>query len=293
MSKYEIILTVCEMGTISKAAAKLNYSQSAVSQTIQSFEKDLGVPLFKRSKSGVQVLPGAEDIICSLRHIVEEEKRISGIADQLKNMQQGLVRLGSIASIATTWLPQLLSAFSVCYPNIKFELYVEPFKEIRAMLDEEIIDFALTSQMEAQGFEFVSLVKDELVLILPTDHPFASSVSVPVSWLENQTLIIPDKGADHEIREILENHNVSFCKSQYIVKEDYATAIRLVECGLGISIMPRLFLEESNAKLCIRSLSEHYYRSLGIAHLPNPILSFAAKNFIGFAEEWLRSQASE
>ena len=49
MSKYQTILAVCETHSISKAASKLNYTQSAVSQTIKNFEKELGVPLFKRS----------------------------------------------------------------------------------------------------------------------------------------------------------------------------------------------------------------------------------------------------
>ena len=54
MSKYQTILAVCETHSISKAASKLNYTQSAVSQTIKNFEKELGVPLFKRSKQGME-----------------------------------------------------------------------------------------------------------------------------------------------------------------------------------------------------------------------------------------------
>ena len=56
MSKYQTILAVCETHSISKAASKLNYTQSAVSQTIKNFEKELGVPLFKRSKQGMELL---------------------------------------------------------------------------------------------------------------------------------------------------------------------------------------------------------------------------------------------
>ena len=49
MSKYEILLQVCESGSISKAAQELNYTQSAVSQAVRSFEKEIGAPLFRRS----------------------------------------------------------------------------------------------------------------------------------------------------------------------------------------------------------------------------------------------------
>ena len=56
MSKYEILLQVCESGSISKAAQELNYTQSAVSQAVRSFEKEIGAPLFRRSRLLGQIL---------------------------------------------------------------------------------------------------------------------------------------------------------------------------------------------------------------------------------------------
>ena len=70
MSKYQTILAVCETHSISKAASKLNYTQSAVSQTIKNFEKELGVPLFNRigriiklNKYGAEFLKTTNNIV--------------------------------------------------------------------------------------------------------------------------------------------------------------------------------------------------------------------------------------
>lgn len=293
MSKYEIILTVCEIGNISKAAAKLNYSQPAISQAIQSFEKELGVTLFKRSKAGMQVLPGAEDVIRQLRVIVQAEREIRDITDAMQNLERGLVRIGSVSSIATRWLPGLLSVFAKNYPNIKFELYVGSFYDLRTMLEAEDIDFAFTSQMAARGFTFVSLFQDELMMVLPPDHPLTSHISIPISWLKNQTMIIPTEGVEHEIEEILKSNDIGFSGSHYVVKEDYATTVRLVEYGFGISILPRLFLEENRSDICVRPIAEHYYRNIGIASLPKSPPSFAARKFIGFTVEWLQEHHKE
>lgn len=291
MSKYAIILTVCEMGNISKAAAKLNYSQSAVSQAIQSFEKDLGVTLFRRSRSGVQVLPGAEDVVHALRMIVKQEKRIEDIAQMLKNLEQGLVRIGAISTIATTWLPKLLSAFSAQYPQIKFELSVESFQGIHDMLKEEKVDFAFSSRLESQDFEFIPLMKDELVLALPVDHPLTESVLISASQLKGQRVIITAEGADSEIREILESNGIDIGENQYIIRDekDYTTVLRLVEYGFGISVMSRMFMD-NNPNICIRPLKERYYRSLGIACLPKSSPSFAAQKFKAFTIKWMKEQ---
>ena len=58
MSKYDVILDVYENQSISKAAQKHNYTQSAVSQTIRNYEKEIGLKLFKRSKNGWKHFPG-------------------------------------------------------------------------------------------------------------------------------------------------------------------------------------------------------------------------------------------
>ena len=100
MSKYKVILTVCEAKNISRAAELLNYTQSAVSQTIRKFEKDLGVRLFRRSKRGMELLPGTEEIAASLRIICQEEARIARIAEGLNHLEKGYIRIGTIQSIS-------------------------------------------------------------------------------------------------------------------------------------------------------------------------------------------------
>lgn len=69
MSRYEIIRAVYETKNISKAANKLNYTQSAVSQAIKNFEKELGIQLFKRSKNGMEAMPYTKDIMNCINDI--------------------------------------------------------------------------------------------------------------------------------------------------------------------------------------------------------------------------------
>lgn len=291
MSKYEIILLVCETGNISKAALKLNYSHSAVSQAVQSFEKELGVSLFKRSKAGVQILPGMEYVVQLLRHIVDEEKQIREFADSIKNLEYGVVRIGSISSVAVYWLPHILSGFSALYPQISYELHIGTFGDLQNMLANEEVDFAFTSRMAAQELEFVPLLEDEMMVILSRNHPLSSHVSIPVSLLKNQAIILSAEEADYEIGEILKNNHLHPAESKYIVNEDFTT-IKLVEFGFGISILPKLFLEANTADICIRPMAEHYYRNLGIAYPAKDHPTPASQKFIAFAIQWLRKHST-
>ena len=91
--KYEVISAVCEMENFTKAAKKLNYSQSAVSQAVHNFEKELGVTLFERSKKGVKPMEEVKPIIESIRKIHEEEEKMKEYAKAISNSESGVIRI--------------------------------------------------------------------------------------------------------------------------------------------------------------------------------------------------------
>ena len=160
MSKYEIILDVCKTGSISKTAAKFNYTQSAVSQLIKSFEKELGLSLFKRTKHGVSLLPNTEEIVHSLETICYEEKKIQQTAADLLSLDSGYIRIGSIQSISYHWLPDILRKFSEVYPKITFDLYVEGFRPLIANLKNNKLDCIFVSRYSVPDYPFIPLGKD-------------------------------------------------------------------------------------------------------------------------------------
>ena len=76
MNKYKTILSVCETHSLSRTAALLNYTQSAVSQTIKNFEKELGLEIFIRSKNGMELKSDMTWILESLRAICDAENAL-------------------------------------------------------------------------------------------------------------------------------------------------------------------------------------------------------------------------
>lgn len=184
LMNYDVINEVCEMKNLTKAAKALNYSQSAVSQTIQNYEKPLGITLFERSKTGVEPLPFVKPIIESIRIIAEEEKRIKEYAESIRDLQQGMVRLGCLARIATKWFPDIFKEFGECYPNIRYEMMAGSFYDLRKNLKDETIDFAMVSECAAKGFAFTPIIKDEMVVLLPKGHTLAEKETIKYTGFE-------------------------------------------------------------------------------------------------------------
>lgn len=287
MSKYEIILDVCKTSSISKTAAKLNYSQSAVSQLIKSFEKELGLTLFKRTKHGVQLLPNTEEIVGSLEIICREEKRIRQTAADLNSLDSGYIRIGSIQSISYHWLPDILRKFSESYPKITFELYVEGFRPLISNLKNNKLDCIFVSRYSVPGYPFLPLGKDELMLATPKGHPLSEQVAVSLSDVDRQDFILTCDRLDYETGKIFEMNGIR-PNVRYQVNEDFA-ALKMVEKGFGITILPKLLLHNAPFDICVRSFTEHYSRVLGVAYLPDTQPSPATLKFLSFAEEWAKN----
>lgn len=284
MNKYEIILDVCRTGSISKTAVKYNYTQPAVSLLIKNFEKELGLSLFKRTKYGVSLLPYTEEIAKSLERICQEEKKIRKIAANLNSLDSGYIRIGSIQSISYHWLPDLLQKFAQEYPKITFELCIEGFRPLIEKLRNNELDCIFVSRYSVPAYPFIPLGKDELMLVTPRNHPLSKQESVSLDDVDQEDFILTCDRLDYETGKIFEMNGI--CpRIRYQIMEDFA-ALKMVEKGFGITILPKQLLKDAPFDICVRSFDERYSRVLGAAWLPDAQLSPATMKFLDFTQDW-------
>lgn len=283
MNKHNVIKTVYEMKSISCAANKLNYTQSAVSQIIKGFEKEVGVKIFKRSKSGVELMPNAEEIMKCIIEICDLEEKINNISDNLTSLDTGYIRIGTIQSIAYNWLPEILDRFSKDYPNISFDIVVDKFDELVKKVKSNQLDIIFVSEYSVPDMNFVKLYIDELVLITPVKHKLSSQITVPISKLKDEKFILSADGLNYETG-IIFNRNGIDPEIKYKVNEDF-TVIKLVESGFGVAILPKLLLENTPFNVSIRNFSEHYNRVLGVAYSKEIELTPVVEMFINYVKD--------
>lgn len=288
MNKYEIILSVCETHSISKTAAKLNYTQSAISQAIKGYEKELGFPLFRRSKQGMELMPNTEEILSSLKIICQEEEKIARIVSNLTSLDSGSIRIGTIQSISYHWLPDILKHFSKRYPNIRFELTVDGFNTLKEKIKSSELDCIFVSEYSVPELPFIPIGRDELMLAAPKGHPLSEKITVSLSDVDKEDFVLSSDGLDYETGEIFKMNHIS-PKIQYCLNEDFAT-LKMVEKGFGITVLPKLLLQNSPFDVCIRSFTEHFYRVLGVAYTKDAPPTPATSKFLDYVQEWNKEQ---
>ena len=181
MNRYEVFVKVVETGNFTRAAEELNYTQSAVSQMVHTLEEELSAVLVYRSKSGVELTADGEayfPYICSISnaHRELEEKR-----REMQGLSSGKIRIGTFTSISRNWLPGLMKQFKSRYPDVRFELFQGEYNNIAQWIKEGRVDFGFVHPDAVSGLQMISLYQDEMVAVLPRDHPLARKETVEFS----------------------------------------------------------------------------------------------------------------
>ncbi len=259
--RYRAFQEVARTNSFTEAAAALGYSQSAVSRLVSELEREWGVQLFERSRAGVSLTNEGAQLLPAANALCQAEAEFHAQVDRLHNLSSGLIRIGTISSTATHWLPRIIASFQSEYPGIRYELFLGDYAQLRDALGSGRIDCAFTRLPVEGPFSFLPLQEDELMAVLPEGHPLASKEAIDPELLAVEPFIQLKHGSSDEVAEVLQA-----CKSKpephFTTWDDYAV-MSMVEAGLGVSVLPSLVLRRSPYRIAVRPLSPRFFRTLG------------------------------
>ncbi|MEJ3717319.1 LysR family transcriptional regulator [Paenibacillus polymyxa] len=192
--------TIIEEGTFSKAAAKLNYAQSTVTNQIQRLEKELGFQLFKRGWDAELTASGkiyAEEI----DELIQHWNFVMDQAKSLKKEEIGTLHIGVIETVATTALPLILRQFRKHKPNITCHFTVGNTDTLSKALVDGTLDFAISGEPHSVPFlHFEPLYHEQIAFIVSRSHPFAAKNGLQLEDLYEYPLIVGGKNCLYHIR---------------------------------------------------------------------------------------------
>ena len=281
LQKYTALLRAIELGSISKAAAQMGYTQSAVSRMIADLEQEWGMPLLHRSRAGLELSAAGQVLLPHLQAIVSDCQQLEYTVGELHGLHTGLVRVATFTSVADQWVPMLLTGFQQLYPNIEFDLMnSERYAEIEDWIRHGRVDCGFVSLPTVTDLDCTFLQRDMLMAVLPQDHPLVGSAVFPVEQLCEERLIAMKEDADYEIGRFLDALSVR-PKPLYQVSSDH-TILSMVESGLGIAILPELILKRVPYKIIAKELDVPAYRDIGLVFRDYKAASLAVKRFIEY-----------
>ena len=197
LQKYTALLRAVELGSISKAAAQMGYTQSAVSRMIADLEQEWGMPLLHRSRAGLELSAAGQVLLPHLRAIVSDCDQLEYTVGELHGLHTGLVRVATFTSVADQWVPMLLTGFQQQYPNIEFDLMnSERYTEIEDWIRHGRVDCGFVSLPTVTDLDCTFLQRDMLMAVLPLNHPLMGATAFPVEQLAEERLIAMKEDAE-------------------------------------------------------------------------------------------------
>ncbi len=280
LAKYLAFVKTVECGSFTRAARELNYAQSSVSKMVADLESEWSMTLLERSKSGVRLTSAGEQILPFLRKVLSDHRELEGQIDRMNGIEAGVVRIGTFASVAIHWLPNVFAALQKDHPGIEYEMLLGDYDEVEQWIREGRVDCGFLRLPTLPQFDAIPLKQDEYKLVLPCGHPLAEREAVAVEDLNGLPFLLLEHGGRTEVSDLLERSRVQ-PDIRFTTWEDFAI-MAMVEKGMGVSILPDMILQRIPYRLEIRSLRKPYYRSIGLAFKNRDHLTPAAKKFIDY-----------
>ena len=289
IESLKVFCDLTETESFTKAAQINGVTQSAVSQTISSLERQFKSLLIERSKKNFRLTSEGQVLYEYSKQILQTYDALHSKLQEIKEIISGNIRVATIYSIGLHVLPPYLKKFLKSYPTVNVHVEYQRANQVYEDVLGNVVDLGLVAYpVRDPKLELVTLRKDPLVLICNPQNPLGKLKSVRLKSLNGQKMIsfekdIPTRKA---VDRILKDHGVSV---QHIMEFDnIETVKRAVEIDSGVAIVPQETIRQEvhNRTLASVPLEDgEYSRPLGLIHKKNKVLSPAIKQFIALLKE--------
>ena len=130
MNKFKVLLKVVELGSLTKAAEVMGFTQSGVSHMINSLEDEFGFSLLIRNRSGAKLTTNGEEIVKTIREILKWNEHLEQQVASIHGIELGTIHIGTFTSVGVHWLPGIIQDFQRDYPHIEIRLVEGDYREI-------------------------------------------------------------------------------------------------------------------------------------------------------------------
>ncbi len=295
INQLEVLVTVARERSFSRAAEVLNRTQPAVSQAVRRLEADVGETLFDRSSKDGTLTFAGETLLTYAQQMLNLRHHALQAIEEIRDLQFGKVTISANEHTVFYLLP-VIKEFRKQHPKIKVEVQRGVASRIPKQITAREVELGVISFAASdESVKSLSVMSDQLVLIVSPDHPLAGLTSVPIERLATESFMAHNALSPYrqKVVEAFEKHKV---KLNITVELPSLEAIKnLVEMRVGVALVPRLTAQAdiSAGRLCGVSIKElRLTRKLHIIYRRNSELSHAAKAFLQTAKEFGRRQKS-
>ncbi len=195
LANLEILITVARAGSLTAAGQHLGCSQSTVSRRIARLEAEYGTSLLERNGAQASLTPAGRAVVEAGTTMLEQQANLRRQLRLEESQLTGVIDIVASSAPAKI-LPRLIDGFAKRHPGVRFDVAIADSAQVRMAIAEQRADLGLSGTSEDDPrLQFVPFATDELVVVVPPRHRFASLRRVPFTELAGEKLISREPGS--------------------------------------------------------------------------------------------------
>jgi DNA-binding transcriptional LysR family regulator len=230
---------VVEAGSITHGAERAHLALAAASTRVRNMEDALGVALLTRGRQGVVPTPAGRTLLQHARAILRQAERLHEDLGAYSGGLAGQIRVLSNTNALTEFLPEALSSFLSSHPNVSVDLEERLSDEIVGLIAEGVADLGIVAgTVDAGGLETYPFRRDRFVLVVSGEHPLAKRTKIAFEDVLDHDFVGLDRSS--ALQRFLAGKAVRIGRPLRLRVQlrSFDAVCRLVECGVGIGIVP-------------------------------------------------------
>lgn len=281
---------VVELGSFSKVAKRLSISQPAVSFQVQKLERDLGVRLIDRAHKSIAMTDAGKRLLRFARLVEEEQAKLRRDLDQLREDVTGDLAIAASTIPGEVLVPPVVGEFKALHPAVGVRVDVFDSGTVIERVRQGAYEVGFCgSEPEGKEFEYFEVARDEIVLIVFPEHPFAQRAEVSPLELAGEPLVMREEtsGTQRSLRELMARAglNVDDWAPRLVLGSTQAV-VAAVEARLGIAFVSNLAIQKSSALGLVKQVPikrPRLTRSFYCIYRKQRVVSRLVNEFIDFA----------
>lgn len=288
----KVFITVANTKNFSKAAKVLNLTQPAISFQIQTLEQYYQTMLFDRVNRHVKLTESGELLLEYALSMNDLQAELERKMQQLTGQVKGNLTIGASRTVGEYIMPYIVSAFKKEYPDVDIALEIYNTRQVENNIMNNTIDVGLVeSDISNKKLFYQDFLDDELVLIVSSNHRWASEEIISLLELKDEPFIIREAGSGSRLvfEQALLDSDFDIENLNIIMEIGNITAIKtIVASGLGVSVVSKWAAEDmvNSGEICILRIKEFtIHRKLSIILNNDFFESEACSKFVRFLGE--------
>jgi len=196
LEQLRIFVAVANRLHVTRAAADLNLTQSAVSAAIAALERRYGIRLFDRIGRGIALTPTGHEFLHEARAVLARADAAVQVLNDLAGLKRGALTLAASQTVANYWLPPRLQQFRAAYPEIALRLDIVNTAQAAQAVRDGLADLGFVEgDVEDDALAVRKIADDRLVIVVGARHPWARQKTIAASRLKSSCWVLREPGS--------------------------------------------------------------------------------------------------